>query len=227
MRGAEGQAEFPWQNAWPEISDVRVRAAFARVPREAFVAEELRGYAGEDAPLPIGEGQTISQPFVVALMVQALRLEAGARVLEVGAGSGYQTAILAEVTACPGMVPGENVYAVERFPGLAAQADAVLRRLGYRPHLRIGDGAAGWPEAAPFDAIVVAAAAAHVPRPLWEQLVEGGRLVIPVGDAEWNQELWLVQKRAGTFTVERMGGVRFVPLVSPILNDRRMWAEVD
>ena len=143
-----------------------MRAAFAHVSRAEFLDESQRAYAHVDAPLAIGEGQTISQPFVVALMLQALALAPGARVLEVGAGSGYQTALLCELTAAAAQPTGHTVFAVERSPVLARRAAATLPRLGYQPHLRVGDGAAGWPEEAPFAAIVVSAAAAHVPRPL-------------------------------------------------------------
>jgi len=216
---------FPWADQWPEIVDPRVRAAFAAVSRRAFIEEHLARFAEQDAPLPIGEGQTISQPFVVALMVQALHLQPGDKVLEIGAGSGFQTAILCELAATAGGVSGETVYAIERHPALADRAAAVLASLGYAPHLRVSDGAMGWPEAAPFAAIVVAAAAAHVPRPLWEQLAEGGRLILPVGAHEESQELWLVRKIAGRMQIEQLGGVRFVPLISPILDHPDQWAE--
>lgn len=210
---------------WPDVTDRRVRAAFATVPRAAFIAPELRRFAADDAPLPIGQGQTISQPYVVALMVQALALNSGDKVLEIGTGSGYETAILCTVTGAPGGQPGDNVYAVERLPQLAEQAGAALHALGYWPHLRVGDGAAGWPEEAPFAAIIVSAAASHVPRPLWEQLAEGGRMVLPYGAHVDNQELWLVHKRRGAMQVDRLGGVRFVPLISPLLDDPANWAE--
>lgn len=221
--------DFPWAHTWPEIVEPRVRAAFARVPRAAFVPEDLRRFADHDAPLPIGEGQTISQPFVIALMVQALELAPGDRVLEIGTGSGYQTAILCELTAQPDRQPdapaGDTVYSIERFEVLERRAAAALAELGYRPHVRVGDGAAGWPEAAPFAGIIVSAAAPHVPRPLWDQLAEGGRLILPVGDTWGDQELWLVRKHEGKLRIRRMGGVRFVPLVSPILDDPRQWAD--
>jgi len=217
---------FPWENSWPEITDVRVRAAFAAVNRADFIGHELRGFADRDEPLPIGEGQTISQPYVVALMTQALALLPGEKVLEIGTGSGFETAILCELTASPGQLPGAAVYAMERRATLAEPAAAVLHRLGYAPHLRVGDGAGGWPEAAPFAAMIVSAAATHVPLPLWEQLAEGGRMILPVGRVEADQELWLVRKLDGAINIERMGGVRFVPLVSPLLDDSRMWAEV-
>lgn len=217
---------FPWADQWPEIVDPRVRAAFAAVPRAAFVPEHLVRLADQDAPLPIGEGQTISQPFVIALMVQALELEPGDKVLEIGAGSGYQTAILCELTAVEGEKPGERVYAIERFPSLAERAAARLARLGYTPHLRVGDGAYGWPEAAPFDAIIVSAAAPHIPRPLWEQLAEGGRMILPFGELDENQHLWLVRKINGRMHVEQLGGVRFVPMISPLFDNPEEWAEI-
>ncbi len=216
---------FPWADEWPEINDTRVRAAFAAVPRRAFIDDHLAHFADQDAPLPIGEGQTISQPFVVALMVQALALRPGDKVLEIGAGSGYQTAILCELTALEGEVRGETVYAVERHSSLAERAAAVLRTLGYAPHLRVGDGALGWPEAAPFDAIVISAAAPHIARPLWEQLAEGGRLISPIGEREDAQVLWLVEKWMGKMKIERLGGVRFVPMLSPLFDDPEQWAE--
>ncbi len=217
--------DFPWARDWPEITDPRVRAAFARVPREEFVDPALRKWADRDAPLPIGEGQTISQPFVVALMTQALQLQPGHKVLEIGTGSGFQTAILCELTATPEGVPGETVYSIERFPSLAARAREILHRLGYRPHLAVGDGAAGWPEAAPFDAIIVTAAAAYLPRPLWEQLADGGRMVIPLG-ARYEQTLWLLRKEGERMRRQWLGPVRFVPLVSPILRDPAMRVEM-
>jgi protein-L-isoaspartate(D-aspartate) O-methyltransferase len=227
MGEQEGAArdEIRKKGNWPDVTDDRVRAAFATVPRAAFIAPELRRFAGDDAPLPIGDGQTISQPYVVALMVQALGLGVGDKVLEIGTGSGYETAILCTLTAAPGRQPGDNIYAIERLPQLADQADTALHALGLWPHLRVGDGAEGWPEAAPFTAIIVSAAAGHVPRPLWEQLAEGGRMVLPYGQQTENQELWLVHKRGGAMQVDRLGGVRFVPLLSPLLDDPANWAE--
>ncbi len=209
----------PWLHGWPEIDDARVRAAFARVPREAFIREELQEWATCDTALPIDEGQTISQPFVVALMTQALELQPGLRVLEIGTGSGYQTAILAELTSRPDEVRGENVWTVERSAKLSERAASLLRAMGYRPHYAVGDGAAGWPAAAPYDAIIVTAAARALPRPLWDQLAEGGRLVIPVGPPDAGQMLWLVIKQGGKLLRRRLGGVRFVPLISPLLDD--------
>lgn len=216
---------FPWADQWPEIKDARVRAAFAAVPRRAFLAPEMARFADQDAPLPIGEGQTTSQPFVIALMTQALHLQPGNKVLEIGAGSGYQTAILCELTATAPDARGATVYAIERHPALADRAAAVLASLGYMPHLRVGDGALGWPEAAPFDAIIVAAVASRAPRPLWEQLAEGGRLILPIGMQDDDQELHLVRKLGGKMRVERLGGVRFVPLISPVLDDPEQWVE--
>jgi protein-L-isoaspartate(D-aspartate) O-methyltransferase len=155
-----------------------------------------------------------------------LNLQPGDKVLEIGTGSGYETAILCALTAVADQPLGTNVYAVERLEALAAVAETALQAQGYRPHLRVGDGAKGWPEAAPFAAIIVSAAAAHVPRPLWEQLDEGGRMILPLGDRVDNQELWLLYKRAARMHIQRLGGVRFVPLISPVLDDPRNWAEV-
>jgi protein-L-isoaspartate(D-aspartate) O-methyltransferase len=217
---------FPWAEQWPEIGDPHVRAAFAAVPRHTFIETSLQRFADEDAPLPIGEGQTISQPFVVALMVQALDLHPGQRVLEIGTGSGYQTAILCELTASPGSASGSTVHSIERLPVLAKRAARTLATLGYHPHLRVGDGAVGWPEAAPFDAIIVSAAAPHLPRPLWEQLAPNGRLILPVGTQEWDQQLWLVRKLDGQLAIERLGNVRFVPMISPLFADPEAWVEV-
>lgn len=222
---AEDPSHFPWEHSWPEITDARVREAFARVPRAAFVDAELRPFADRDAPLPIGEGQTISQPFVVALMVQLLCLDVGDKVLEIGTGSGFQTAILCEMAAEGGEPPGATVYSIERMPKLAQRAAALLHDLGYWPHLREGDGAAGWPEAAPFAAILVSAAAEHVPLPLWEQLAEGGRLVLPIGEAYGEQDLWVVRRQQGKMMIENLGGVRFVPLLSELMDDPNNWAE--
>lgn len=214
-----GEPPFPWADEWPEIRDTRVRAAFGRVPRQAFVDASLRRWAERDAPLPIGEGQTISQPFVVALMTQALELMPGDRVLEIGTGSGFQTAILCELAAIPGRSKGETVWSVERYAALSQRAAEALQALGYAPHLRVGDGAAGWPEDAPYDAILVTAAARYLPRPLYEQLRPGGRMVIPVGGSPDNQELWLIVREEGRLLRRTLGPVRFVPLVSPILDD--------
>jgi protein-L-isoaspartate(D-aspartate) O-methyltransferase len=219
--------DAPWLHGWPEIYDSRVRSAFVRVPRAAFVGAEMQPWATYDTALPIEEGQTISQPFVVALMTQALELQPGLRVLEVGTGSGYQTAILCELTSRADQVPGECVWSVERYPTLAMQAAKVLFALGYRPHLHVGDGALGWSEVAPYDAIMVTAAASALPRPLWNQLADGGRLVIPIGAVNKGQMLWLVVKQGRQMVRRALGGVRFVPLISPVLEDPRERIELD
>jgi protein-L-isoaspartate(D-aspartate) O-methyltransferase len=188
------------------IHDARILQAFREVPREAFVPSELGDRAYQDSPLPIGEGQTISQPYVVALMVEALAVRPTDRVLEVGAGSGYAAAILSRLAG--------EVYTIERHPGLAAQAAERVGELGYaNVHVREGDGTLGWPDRAPFDAILVSAGGREVPAPLVDQLAEGGRLVIPVGDA-WRQELIRIVKTPDRRLVsERLGPVVFVPLV--------------
>ncbi len=210
---------MPWESGWPEIHDVRVRTAFAQVDRARFVPADLRAQANDDAPLPIGEGQTISQPFVIALMVQALALQAGERVLEIGTGSGYQTAILCALVRQLGGAPAQSVYSIERSATLARAAAATLAASGCTPQLAVGDGVAGWPEAAPFDAIVVSAAAAWLPRTLVDQLAIGGRLVIPVGANPDEQELWLIQRHSAQVELTDLGPVRFVPLLSPLLDD--------
>jgi protein-L-isoaspartate(D-aspartate) O-methyltransferase len=227
MPRRDAPSDAPWLHGWPEIYDSRVRDAFARVPRAAFVGAEMQPWATYDTALPIDEGQTISQPFVVALMTQALELQSGLRVLEVGTGSGYQTAILCELTARPDHVPGESVWSVERYETLATQAGKVLYALGYRPHLQVGDGAYGWLEAAPYDAIMVTAAASALPRPLWDQLADGGRLVMPIGAVNQGQMLWLVVKQGRQMVRRALGGVRFVPLISPILDNPQQRIELD
>ncbi|MDQ6679455.1 MAG: protein-L-isoaspartate(D-aspartate) O-methyltransferase, partial [Pseudomonadota bacterium] len=162
------------------ITDRRVLEAMRRVPREQFVAPELRRDACADSPLPIGAGQTISQPYIVALMAEAAEIGAGDRVLEVGAGSGYASAVLSLIAA--------KVYAIERHPSLCDAAQQRLERLGYRNvELRCGDGSVGWPDAAPFDAILVAAGGPKVPAALRQQLAPGGRLVMPVGPSNLDQ----------------------------------------
>lgn len=187
------------------IRDPRVLDAMARVPRHEFVAERYRDQAYEDHPTPIGEGQTVSQPYIVALMLEAVSLEPSSKVLEIGTGSGYQTAVLAELSA--------HVFSIERHPLLAQEAEAVLARLGYtNVKVIVGDGSQGLPEFTPFDAIVVSAAAPRIPAALFEQLQEGGRMIIPVGPAE-AQELQLVRKHEGQPIVDRLEGCRFVPLI--------------
>lgn len=185
------------------ITDSRVLAAMEKVPRHLFVPENLRKQAYDDGPLPIGFGQTISQPYIVAYMTQQLRLSGKEKVLEIGTGSGYQAAILAELAA--------EVYTIEIIPELGRRAEATLRSLGYlNVHVRIGDGYLGWPEEAPFDAIIVTAAPEKIPPPLIEQLKVGGRLIIPVGDEF--QELVLVRKTKKGIEQERKIPVRFVPM---------------
>ncbi len=188
------------------IRDPRVLAAMRRVPRHLFVDRSLQDLAYADRPLPIGYGQTISQPYIVALMTVRARVRRGDRVLEVGTGSGYQAAILAELT--------DQVYTIEIIEALARQAQQRLRSLGYTTvRTRIGDGYFGWPEAAPFDAILVTAAPDHVPPPLVQQLADGGRLVVPVGPPGLVQTLWLITKQADRLVQENLGSVLFVPLV--------------
>jgi protein-L-isoaspartate(D-aspartate) O-methyltransferase len=184
------------------IDDARVLAALGRVPRERFVPAELTEQAYADRPLPIGHQQTISQPFVVAFMTEALELGGDERVLEIGTGSGYQAAVLAECA--------REVYSIEIVAPLAERAAALLAQLGYEIHLRTGDGYAGWPEAAPFDAILVTAAPEHVPAPLVEQLALGGRLVLPLGGEE--QELVLIERTSEGLRERRLLPVRFVPM---------------
>ena len=188
------------------IRDRRVLAAMAWLPREWFLAPRLARQAYDDAPLPIGNGQTISQPLIVALMTAALSLRRGDRVLEIGTGSGYQTAILAHL--------GLRVYTVERLPDLLVEAEERFRRLGLdNIETRLGDGAGGWPERAPFQGVIVTAAVPCVPPPLTDQLAPGGRLVIPVGDLA-SQELVIVERGATGLRERHAGGVRFVPLIS-------------
>jgi len=187
------------------IKDERVLSAIRKVPRHFFVEEALRDQAYADHPLPIGEGQTISQPYIVAFMTEALELKGHEKVLEVGTGSGYQTAILAELARW--------VYSIERYPRLLERARKILEELGYtNVILRLGDGTRGWPEAAPFEAIIVTAAGPKIPEPLLDQLAEGGRLVMPVGD-EWSQYLVKVVKKGGQIYRQTLEPVRFVKLV--------------
>jgi len=188
------------------ITDPRVLTAMGRVPRHRFVEEALAARAYGDYPLPIGEKQTISQPYMVALMTQALELVGGERVLEVGTGSGYQTAILAELAT--------KVYSVERIRGLADRARAILEELGYYNVLiRVGDGTLGWREEGPFDAVLVTAAAPEVPAPLVEQLKAGGRLVIPVGGSTAQVLKCLVKEPDGLVRESELVGCVFVKLV--------------
>ena len=185
------------------ISDPRVLDAMRAVPRHEFVPAASRDRAYADSALPIGEGQTISQPYIVALMTEAVAIRSGERVLEVGTGSGYQAAVLAAL--------GADVYSIEIVEPLARRAAETLRRLGYGVHLRHGDGYRGWPEAAPFDAIVVTAAPPRVPPALVAQLAPGGRLVIPVGEEE--QELQVLRRGPSGIETRHVVPVRFVPMV--------------
>ena len=187
------------------VHDAAVLAAMAEVPRHEFVSEDVRAQAYDDLPLPIGSGQTISQPYIVAAMTAALHLRPGDRVLEIGTGCGYHAAVLSRLA--------KEVFTIERRPELASGASATLARLGYsNAHVHCGDGTLGLPELAPFDAILVAAAAPAVPKPLLAQLAEGGRIILPVGDTQ-HQELQLIEKRGDAFPMKMLEGCRFVPLV--------------
>jgi protein-L-isoaspartate(D-aspartate) O-methyltransferase len=186
------------------INDQRVLAAMAKVPREEFVPPDSRAASYEDGPLPIGYAQTISQPYMVAFMTEQLRLKPSDRVLEVGTGSGYQAAILAELVS--------EIFSIEIVEPLAKNAEATLQRLGYKNvHLKIGDGYKGWPETAPFDAIIVTCAPDKVPQPLVDQLKDDGRMVIPVGD-RFAQQLYLLEKKNGQLKQSATLPVRFVPM---------------
>ena len=188
------------------IKDKRVLDVMAKVPRHLFVDQPLRNTAYEDHPLPIAEGQTISQPYVVALMTEALRLKPSDRVLEIGTGSGYQAAILAEIV--------KEVYTVEIRKSLAETATQRLKDLGYRNvKVKFGDGYFGWEEYAPFDAIIITASANHIPPSLIKQLKEGGRLILPLGSTVFYQTLTLVTKEKGDLNIEQMGPVIFVPMI--------------
>ena len=179
----------------------------AAVPRHRFVPARLQDMAYEDHPLPIGHGQTISQPYIVALMSQVLAVQPGERVLEIGTGSGYQAAVLAAM--------GARVFSIEIVAELGRQAADNLKALGYDTvHLKIGDGYQGWPAHAPFDAIIVTCAPSQVPQPLKDQLAEGGRMVIPVGERHY-QQLFLLVKSGGVIRQSTIVDVRFVPMVDP------------
>ncbi len=213
LRGSSSEDEFAVQRVEMiekqlrrrGVADSRVLAAMSAVRREEFVPEEFRARAYEDAPLPIGEGQTISQPYIVAAMTSALHFTGSERVLEIGTGCGYQAAILSHLS--------KIVFTIESRSELAATAAARLERLGYgNVHVHCGDGTLGLPELAPFDAILVAAAAPAVPEPLRSQLAESGRLILPVGDAE-NQELVLLERHGNSFDTITLEPCRFVPLI--------------
>ena len=203
-RAAEREAMVARQLSGRDITDPRVLAAMRAIPRHEFVPAEIADAAYQDSPLPIGLGQTISQPYIVALMTQLGQAGPESKALDVGTGSGYQAAVLAEVAG--------RVYSIEILCELAREAEARLARLGYaNVEVRCGDGYGGWPEAAPFDVIIVAAAPEEIPQPLIDQLAPGGRLVIPVG--EGHQELIVVERsRDGAISRFTAGGVRFVPM---------------
>ncbi|HVQ31628.1 MAG TPA: protein-L-isoaspartate(D-aspartate) O-methyltransferase [Vicinamibacteria bacterium] len=189
------------------VKDPLTLAALRRVPRHHFVPEASRAQAYDDHPLPIGHDQTISQPYIVAFMTEALRLQGGETVLEVGTGCGYQAAVLSIIAA--------RVYTIEIVPPLAEESARRLSALGYaNVHVRAGDGYAGWPEEAPFDAIIVTAAAPRIPEVLKTQLKDGGRLIVPVG--EESQELVVVVRRGNTYEERRVLPVRFVPMTGRV-----------
>jgi len=191
------------------IKDPRVLEVMSLVPRHLFVSERYRSQAYQDRPLPIGEGQTISQPYVVALMTELLKLKGNERVLEVGTGSGYQAAVLSHLA--------REVYSIEIIPSLAAKAEERLLRLGYgNVQVKTGDGFFGWEEKGPFDAIVVTASAEKIPDPLWNQLQEGGRLVMPLGETHKAQRLVRATKIKGKRHVETITGVIFVPMTGEV-----------
>jgi protein-L-isoaspartate(D-aspartate) O-methyltransferase len=194
-----------------DITDKKVLSVMGKVQRHLFVEKDLWNVAYNDYPLSIGEGQTISQPYIVALMTQHLNLKPTDRVLEIGTGSAYQAAVLAELV--------EKVYSIEIHKGLAQKAAARLKELGYHNvTVKQGDGYVGWPEHAPFDAIMVTCAPRQIPSPLTEQLNEGGRLIIPVGSTSLYQTLTIVTKVKGELKVEEISGVRFVPMTGEAQN---------
>jgi protein-L-isoaspartate(D-aspartate) O-methyltransferase len=188
------------------VRDSATLRAMRKVPRHEYVPPELVGYAYDDTPLPIGSEQTISQPYIVAFMTESINPRKGQKVLEIGTGSGYQAAVLAEIV--------DSVFTIEILPELAESAAERLKRLGYRNiNVKCGDGYAGWKEAAPFDAILVTAAAEHIPRPLIEQLKDGGIMVIPVGSMMSVQSLIIVKKHGKDVKTKMILPVRFVPLI--------------
>ena len=183
-----------------------VLKAMKQVPRHEFVPQHIRKLAYADRPLPIGEGQTISQPYVVAWMSQLLELEKGMKVLEIGTGSGYQAAVLATM--------GVKSYSMEIRPNLAREVKIRLNKLGYKVEVRQGDGYYGWNEHAPFDRVIITAAANHVPRPLLDQLKPGGKLILPLGNVRYSQNMTLIEKDSqGKMRTSQHGQVRFVPMV--------------
>jgi protein-L-isoaspartate(D-aspartate) O-methyltransferase len=197
------------QLAARDITDTRVLEAMAMVPRHLFVSPAYRELAYADHPLPIDDGQTISQPYIVALMTQLMEVESGDKILEIGTGSGYQAAVLAHLT--------QEIYSIEIVSDLAEKAARVLRELGYtQVHVKLGDGHRGWEEKSPFDAIVITCATPEIPPELFAQLSEGGKLVLPLGDPETYQVLTVVTKVEGEPHTQQISGVRFVPMTKEI-----------
>jgi protein-L-isoaspartate(D-aspartate) O-methyltransferase len=195
------------------ITDEKVLQAMSEVPREEFIADNLRDNAYDDCPLPIGFGQTISQPFTVAFQCQALYLQGSERVLEIGTGSGYAAAVLSQLA--------KEVYTVERIPGLATDAKETLRHLGYvNVHVFAANGTLGLPDHAPFDGIVVTAGGTSLPKPFLEQLTMGGRIVMPIGEGLYGQSMYRFTKQPDELKVENLGGFAFVPLIG-----RYGWSE--
>ena len=195
------------------IKDKKVLEVMEKIPRHLFVDDSLKDKAYEDYPLPIGEGQTISQPYVVALMTESLRLKSTDRVLEIGTGSGYQAAVLAEIV--------KEVYTLEIRKGLADKAGMRLRELGYKNvKVKYGDGYFGWEEYAPFDAIIITASANHIPPPLIKQLRENGRLIIPLGSTVYYQSLTLATKKKGELVLDQLTPVAFVPMIGEVQKKR-------
>ncbi len=186
------------------IANKKVIDAFFKVPREKFVPENMKPFSYEDGPLSIGEGQTVSQPYMVALMTEALNPVYGVKTLEIGTGSGYQSAVLAEI--------GAELYSVERKPALAERAEKVLKELGYSVRIKVGDGTLGWAEFSPYERIIVTAGGPEIPAALFSQLKEGGIMVMPVGDM-FSQDLMLVKKSGGKMLKKNLGGCQFVKLL--------------
>lgn len=192
------------------ITNELVLEAMRKVPRHLLVPEKIRSYAYEDRPLPIGEGQTISQPYIVAYMTELIDPKPNMRVLEIGTGSGYQAAVLAEIV--------KEVYTIEIMEGLGKRAQRDLKSMGYKNiHVRIGDGYKGWPEESPFDAIIVTAAPEEIPQPLLDQLAEGGRLIIPVGQEGKVQKMVMARKVKGKIKTSYLSNVMFVPFLRDTL----------
>ena len=195
------------------VNDRKVLDVMLKIPRHLFVDDSMRNMAYEDHPLPIGEGQTISQPYVVALMTEALRLKPADRVLEIGTGSGYQAAVLAEIV--------KEVYTIEIRKSLAEKASDRLRSLGYKNvKVKYADGYFGWEEHAPFDAIIITASANHIPPPLIKQLRDGGSLIVPLGSTVYFQILTLVTRKGADLDVEQMAPVAFVPMTGEARKER-------